>query len=321
MNDVTRGYKAKTIKTVIRKKVDSWLSSITDPQVKELAEANTIVTGGCIASMLLGEQVNDFDLYFTNRETTLAIAKYYVAQFKPKSRKGIECETWVDETGDQVKIIIKSAGIASEDGTEKPYQYFEGVPDESGAADGYVSDVMQSGEVDDVEPLGVEELAVAQEAGKPPYRPVFMSTNAITLSDKVQIVLRFYGDADEIHKNYDFVHCTNYWTSKDSALTLRQPALEALLARELRYVGSKYPICSLIRLRKFIRRGWTVNAGQVLKIAMQISDLDLSSHEVLKDQLTGVDVAYFTDLVSRLKDKDPEKVNAAYLVEIIDRMF
>ncbi len=148
-----------------------------------------------------------------------------------------------------------------------------------------------------------------------------MSTNAITLSHKVQVVLRFYGEPEEIHKNYDFVHCTNYWSSWDGKLTLHQPSLESLLAKELRYVGSKYPICSLFRLRKFIQRGWTVNAGQILKIAFQVSELNLSDFTVLEDQLTGVDVAYFVQIIDKLKDKDPEKVNAAYLVEIIDRMF
>ena len=94
-----------------------------------------------------------------------------------------------------------------------------------------------------------------------------------------------------------------------------------MLAKELRYVGSKYPICSVIRLRKFIKRGWTVNAGQILKMMMQISELDLKDHKVLQDQLTGVDAAYFCQLVSMVKENDPEKVNSAYLVEIIDRMF
>ena len=38
-------------------------------------------------------------------------------------------------------------------------------------------------------------------------------------------------------------------------------------------------------------------------------------------QLTGVDVAYFLEVIAKLKEKDPEKVNSAYLIEIIDRMF
>lgn len=133
--------------------------------------------------------------------------------------------------------------------------------------------------------------------------------------------MRFYGEPEEIHKNYDFIHCTNYWTSWDGNLVLNQPALESLLAKELRYVGSKYPVCSLFRLRKFIQRQWTVNAGQILKIAMQISALDLTDIKVLEDQLTGVDVAFFIDLVDKLKEKDPEKVNSAYLVEIVDQLF
>ena len=56
-------------------------------------------------------------------------------------------------------------------------------------------------------------------------------------------------------------------------------------------------------------------------MAMQISELDLTSIPVLQDQLTGVDTAYFVQLIERLKEKDPEKVNAGYLVEIIDRLF
>lgn len=313
--------KAKTIKAVIRKKVDEWLASIEDTAVRALVEKNTIVTGGCIASMLLKEKVNDFDVYFRDHATTLAVAKYYVSRFKAGPQKGIPVAIFVDERDDgRVRIQVKSAGIAVEGGTEKKYEYFEARPADE-AAD-YVSAVMQDpGDIADAN----EELeALAQDAeadGKPKYRPVFLSTNAITLSQRLQIVLRFYGSAELIHENFDFVHCTNYWTSWNDELVLHPAALESLLARELRYVGSKYPICSIIRLRKFVRRNWTINAGQIVKMAFQVSELDLTDITVLEDQLTGVDVAYFCQLVQLLKERDPEKVNTAYLVEILDRMF
>lgn len=311
--------KAKTIKAVLRKNVDDWLASIEDEVVRKLAADNTIVTGGAIASMLLKEPVNDYDVYFRTRETTLAVAKYYVARFDSKNKHGISVPVFVQHDENRIQIVVKSAGIASEDGAEVPYDYFEGRADE--AADAYVGEVMSDpGEIADAQDE-IEAAAQATDDGKPAYRPIFLSTNAITLSHKIQIVLRFFGKPDEIHENYDFVHCTNYWTSWDGELTLRQAALESLLARELRYVGSKYPVCSIIRLRKFIRRNWTVNAGQMLKMMMQISALDLTDHAVLQDQLTGVDAAYFVQLVSKLKEKDADKVNAAYLVEIIDRMF
>ena len=312
--------KAKTIKKVIRAKIDSWLASIEDEAVRKLAEKNTIVTGGCIASMLLKEPVNDFDIYFTDKFTAAAVAKYYVARFTSKNKAGIQVPISVDEETDRVRIVVKSAGIASEEGTETPYEYFESRPDDE--AGKYVGEVLgDSGDIEEAREETHELALEAEDDGKPKYRPVFLSTNAITLSHRVQIVLRFYGSADQIHENYDYVHCTNYWTSKDDELVLRQPALESLLARELRYVGSKYPICSVIRLRKFIKRGWTVNAGQILKMMLQISELDLKDHKVLQDQLTGVDAAYFCQLVSKIKEKDPTKVDSAYLVEIIDRMF
>jgi len=315
--------KAKTIKQVIRKKIDAWLESIEDKSVRVLVAKNTIVTGGAIASLLLKERVNDFDVYFRNRETALAVARYYVANFEPMKRNGIDCAISVDDSqADRVRIVVKSAGIASEDGSDQPYEYFESRPE--GEANDYVGEVMNDpGEIEDTNEAlreGANQDTSSTDA-RPPYRPIFLSTNAITLSDRVQVVLRFYGEPDNIHENYDYVHCTNYWTSWDETLVLRPAALEALLSRELTYVGSKYPVCSIIRLRKFIRRGWTINAGQMLKIMMQISALNLTDPAVLQDQLTGVDCAYFAELIAKVKEKDPTKINVAYLCEIIDRMF
>lgn len=312
-----RGMKAKTIKAIIQKKFNSWVGSIEDEAVRKLVEKNTIVTGGCIASMLLGEKVNDYDIYFANRETAHAVAQYYVDRFEMKKKSGIPCKIYVEDATDRIRIVVKSAGIASEEGSDEDYQYFESRPE--GEAQGYVAEVMSdAGSIQDT----YEEIEeIVQEDEDNTYRPVFLSTNAITLSNRVQIIIRFFGDPETIHENFDFVHATNYWTSGDSKLTLRQPALESLLCRELRYVGSRYPICSVIRLRKFIKRGWVINAGQILKMMMQISDLDLTDPAVLQEQLTGVDSAYFIEVMKKIKEKDPTKVDSAYLVEIIDRMF
>lgn len=312
--------KTKTIQKAIRAKVDQWLATIEDEETRNLVMDSVIVTGGCIASMLLREPVNDFDVYFRNREAALAVAHYYVNRFDTRNKAGITCAISVREDGDRIKIVVKSAGIASEEGTSKPYEYFEHRP--ANEADAYISEVMNDpGDIEDRYDETERAALETTDADRPRFRPVFMSTNAITLSHKVQLVLRFYGEPDQIHDNYDFAHCTNYWTSWDDKLVLRQDALECLLTKELRYIGSKYPVCSVIRLRKFIARGWTVNAGQILKMLMQVHSLNLLDPLVLEDQLTGVDCAYFAQVIHALHEKDPDKVNAAYLVEIIDRMF
>jgi len=152
-----------------------------------------------------------------------------------------------------------------------------------------------------------------------------MSTNAITLSNKVQLVIRFYGNSEDVHKNYDFIHCCNYWTSHNKKLTLHPLALESILSKQLQYQGSLYPVCSVIRTRKFLRKGWYINAGQLLKMMFQISELDLTNITVLEEQLTGVDAAYFFQVIDYCKKRQEEdkefKVTTPYLISIIDKIF
>jgi hypothetical protein len=281
--------KAKTIRKILLKKINEWLATVEDESLRADMKREVIVTGGAIASMLLNEKVNDFDVYFKTKETTKAVAEYYVSKF-PYPVK-------VQELEDRIRIVTERGHRGETMGEQV---------------------IQDSGEIED---LYEEAQGKAEETEDKTYRPVFMSTNAITLSNRVQIVIRFFGEPDQIHENYDFVHCTNYLTASNDKLVLKLEALEALLSKELRYVGSRYPLCSIIRLRKFIARGWTVNAGQILKMAMQLDDLDLKDVKVLEDQLTGVDSAYFCEVISKLREKDPEKLNSAYLVEIIDRMF
>jgi hypothetical protein len=251
----------------------------------------------------------------------LRIAEYYLARFKSRKQNGIDVPLFIEDKNGRIRVVAKSAGVASEAGTEKPYEYFEANPDENAGGE-YIEGVLTNKEEIEDSHEATEKAALETKGEKKDkFRPVFVTSNAITLSDKLQIILRFYGDPDAIHENYDFVHCTCYWTSWDSNLVLRPSAMEAMLAKELRYVGSKYPICSLVRVRKFVGRGWRINAGQILKMAMQISELDLTNIEVLEDQLTGVDTAYFVQLIDRLKEKDPSKVDTAYLVELIDKIF
>lgn len=327
--------KSKTIKAILRAKTNAWLETVPEASgLREALASNIIVTGGCIVSMLTGEKVNDYDIYFRTREAALLAAQHYVGLFNASSavrfagngEDAKDVEIRVDdnvETG-RVRIIVKSAGIAAE-GVTDDYKYFEAAPDEQGEE--YVSRSMRNvTNADEV----TTSPAATDDDGLPPYRPIFLSGNAITLANGVQLIIRFFGEPEEIHANYDFIHCTSYWTSWDGALVLPAAALEAIITKELRYVGSKYPLCSLIRIRKFTARGWTVNAGQILKMVFQLQSFDLTNIEVLEDQLTGVDAAYFSQIIDRLKAKqaeellegnEPNPIDTAYLMTIIDRLF
>lgn len=325
--------KAKTINAILTKKFDQFLESITDESVKELVKRNTIITGGSIVSMLLNENVSDFDLYFRTKETAIAVAQYYVKEiqkapppcFKSDEKHTVKIYVSHAPEVERVRIVVQSAGIITAEQQQKDYQYFEGIADneeQARAAQAYVDGATEAVTALDEEPATSLEAATSPEG--PKYRPLFLTSNAITCANKIQLIIRFYGEPEEIHKNYDFVHCTSYWTSWDKKVVLRPEALESILTRELRYVGSRYPLCSLIRTRKFIKRGWTINAGQFVKMAWQVHELDLTSIAVLDDQLVGVDAAYFIQLIDCLKRGDKEntgKVDTGYLMTLIDRLF
>ena len=56
--------KRRNIKRVIREKLDLYLKNITDLELVDKMKKDILVTGGSIASMLLDEEVKDFDVYF-----------------------------------------------------------------------------------------------------------------------------------------------------------------------------------------------------------------------------------------------------------------
>ena len=356
--------KKKTINAIISKKVDTWLDSIEDKDLAIKIRNDVVVTGGCITSMLLNEEVNDFDIYLKTKESLKAVSQYYCNKYNTNNPSkgnhvghhlhawvldGKDVEDWkngnkklpefaydykdipyssvkgwtynekdedkstylnvsgmvLNTPPDRIKIMVNSDGIA-EDGDAKADNVEYSV-------DEYLKALNDGDEV---------PCAALEEA--PKYKPIFLSSNAITLSNKLQIVIRFYGTPEQIHDNYDFVHVTNYWTYQEG-LVLNQKALEAILNKELVYVGSKYPICSLVRTRKFIKRGWQINAGQYVKMSFQISKLNLSDIYVLEDQLVGVDSIYFLNFIRALKEKQVKDSNFVlsqqYLSTVIDKIF
>ena len=323
-----------TINTYIKKRVERWAWSIRDPKffneiieisnvetptdedkakIKALQEdviASTIVTGGAIASMLLGEEVNDLDIYFTNRETARKVATYYLNSMAEKLPKTdhVRRISVIDNKESGVEIYIKSQGITGEDvKSSEDYRYFENGDDN--VTESFFNDYVKTG------------ATKLKEGAKKQHIVSFMSSNAVTLQSGIQIILRFTGTTDEIHENFDFVHCTNYWTAK-GGVVYNPDALEAILERRLYYIGSKFPLASLFRLRKFIERDWRVSGGEITKIGFDTSLLDLTDVGVLRDQLMGMDLAYFHEVINILKRECPDRnLDRTYLFLALDRVF
>lgn len=251
--------------------------------------------------MLQGDMPNDFDVYFDDIKVATEVVNYYLENVK-KTDKVSKVEARPSEAGDRVRIFLKSVGVVfTEDADNENYDYFE------------CTDLRTMEEYFDKWQF---------KNRKKKFGLISMTSNAITLNDNIQIITRFVGNPEYIHQNFDFVHCTNYY-SPGSGLILNQPALESIMARRLNYVGSLFPICSLFRIRKFVKRGWTITAGEILKISWDVNALNLHDIAVLEDQLIGVDSAYFTQAIGILKDHKTqgEELDRAYLFKVLDECF
>lgn len=292
---------SKNMAKSLNAKLNDWCKYIDDEKIVKIIKENAIVTGGALVSLLNGEKPNDYDIYFKTKEAVKEIAEYYANKWNEMHPE--KNNVTITEEDDKIQCFIRSRGAVMED-EEKA-----------------IDDTSEPLEVDQI----IEETEEEAKEEKPKYRPRYFSTNAISLSNDIQIVIRFYGEVEKIHENYDFIHCTCSYDYKNNKVDLPAKALEAIINKELIYCGSKYPLCSIIRTRKFISRGFTINAGQYLKMALQLNELDLHNLEVFKDQLTGVDSAYFEEVITYLserKEKDKNfQIDNSYLFEIINRIF
>ena len=295
----------KTIKKVISSKLEEWLESINDLKLREEVRNNLLLSGGAITSLLQNIPVNDYDIYIQDMDVLVKLANYYCLGYVLDGRK----------RGEYIKSRYPNYD------PENPY--FEEDTSEDYSPQMLVRLLtLKDDQVKlDIRSQGVKIEPVHDSNGVlGKYQRIFLSQNAISLTDDIQIVLRFNGTVEQIHKTFDFVHATNYFTFKDGLVT-NTKALESIITKTLSYQGSLYPLTSIIRMKKFIGRGWKIGAGEMLKAMFQISELDLRDINTLEEQLIGVDVAYFSTLIEILRGVDPEKVNGSYLASIIDKVF
>lgn len=279
-------------------------------QFQEQIKNDVIVTGGCFTSMLQGELPNDLDIYLKTHESASLIAWFYlnkmietgsleVSDYTPK------IETTEDSDG--ISIMIRSQGVASEEIDSKKYKYFEAFPE--AATDEFFKKYREKVSKD------------VLESGKH-YQVQFMTSNAITLNNGLQIITRFVGDPVKIHSNFDFIHATNYWTWDESVI-YNESALTSTFEKRLRYFGSKFPVASIFRMKKFVERGWRISAGEMLKIQYDVSKLDLDDIKVLRQQSIGMDSAYFSQVIQLLHDRQTtnEQIDRTYLFQAIEAAF
>lgn len=98
------------------------------------------------------------------------------------------------------------------------------------------------------------------------YKLNLITDNALNFSDKIQIITKWAGSPEEVTNNFDWQHIKSYYVCKDKSIVLCNDLYKLLVEKELQYTGSKYPLSSLFRLKKYLKKGWTISNVDILKI-------------------------------------------------------
>jgi hypothetical protein len=222
--------------------LDGWIDSIADPELARRVRDEGYIAGGAIASLLLAEPVQDYDVYVREESTAQAVKAYYEEYFR-----------------------------------RHPAAPFDPRDPFAGAGD------------------------LTQ-----PCRPLAMTGNAVYLSFGIQLMTVFYGEPAWMVSIYDFHHCSGYYARREGQLVVLEEARRAIATKSLRYrPGRTFPMLSVLRLPKFIARGYTIDLGQLFQLVADVATVGLGDREKVKQ------------LLKLLSEKDSRFTRALAAAEVL----
>lgn len=248
-------------------------------EIREKIRGKFFLAGGTLSSILTNEEVNDYDIYFTEYE---ALDAY-------------------------MKAIAKKY----DDITWKPRYVYRNSNNKNG-------EVTITTTVMDVS----DDLYLQGVSNDPNYSScddsIFISENAVTFENKFQVIFRFIGEPEVITEQFDFDHCCAYIKHEcNKGLVVPNHTIKSLMTKELKVRGTKYPIDTIHRSRKYIERGYTLDIVEMLKLVMAINDLSLRDTMVFRDQMIGIDALYLRAFIETIDSGDVEIGNSESIFDIL----
>lgn len=172
------------------------------------------------------------------------------------------------------------------------------------------------------ESLEVNELDLK---GTKVYLPKLITDNSVNLTDKVQIILKFCGQPADIVAKFDWKHIKSWWCC-NNGLHLCDDVYKLIVEKDLVYTGSEFPLSSVLRLRKFIKKGWHVSTKTMTNIVLDVvSEFDQSYFDepeveakidvnTLVKQLNGVDPL---TIQVRLEERTGERLAIPEIIKLL----
>ena len=161
---------------------------------------------------------------------------------------------------------------------------------------------------------------------------VFITENAVTfrcdgkMYQVIQTHLRQESPvsrltAEDIIKGFDFTICMGAYNTVTHQFSLHNQFLEHIARRVLMFnPDSKYPICALGRVKKYVKKGYHISGAEIVKMALCVANLEMKDYTDLKYQLLGIDTYIFADLTEDLIEKHGKdaKIDYGVVMEMIE---
>lgn len=123
-----------------------------------------------------------------------------------------------------------------------------------------------------------------------------ISLNAVTIEPNIQIIYRFWGKPKLVVDRFDFMHTHCYWYPLDDEIFIDDEAINSIASKQLVYNSTINPLSSYLRIRKFLQRGWKIEASEIDLLLDNINTLDLKSPDTLREQLAGLSEGVFENI-------------------------
>ncbi|WP_440650287.1 hypothetical protein [Bacillus subtilis] len=95
------------IRDELREKYDQLAGCIEDPDVRSVFRQHVFIAGGCIASMIRGDEPKDFDFFLNSKDALYKVVEYFVSQHNQRSYDDSELSVSV---GDDGKVNLSVPG-------------------------------------------------------------------------------------------------------------------------------------------------------------------------------------------------------------------
>jgi len=148
----------------------------------------------------------------------------------------------------------------------------------------------------------------------------FVSEKSLTFIKgeyKIQVIhYRFFNDHRDVFSDFDFDANMGAYDFIRDEILLHDSFLPALASKDITInKGTKYPLISLVRLKKYQEKGFNFKPTEILKLAIRTTQLNINSWEDLEDQVGGV----YGELC--LNQKNPPKFSIDYAIDNFNSLF